>query len=91
MAEGKVCTKCNEYKMLYEYHKAKGRFLGVKSACKQCNKPKQQEHYQNNKEKYKQSYQKFIERNPNYQSNYRNKLIVKIYPIENETTKNQSL
>ena len=70
MTEGKFCTKCNEYKLLSEYDKANGRKMGVKSSCKQCNKPKQRLHYQNNKEKYKQSYQEFILRNPSYQHNY---------------------
>ena len=77
MSKGKICTKCNEYKCLYEYDKNKTKPMGVKSACKQCNKPKQRLHYQNNKEKYKQCYQEFIERNPDYQSNYyfRNKIL----------------
>ena len=70
MNEGKVCTKCKEYKLLNEYHKAKDKPMGVKCACKQCNKINQQLHYQNNKEKYKQSYQGFILRNPDYQRNY---------------------
>ena len=29
-------------------------------------------HYQNNKEKYKQCYQEFMKRNPDYQINYYN-------------------
>ena len=68
----KKCTKCNEYKLLIEYDKAKGRKMGVKSACKQCNKV----YYQNNKEKYKQYYQEFINKNPDYQHKYylKNKL-----------------
>ena len=70
MSEGKICTKCNEYKYLYEYDKNKTKPMGVKSACKQCNKPKQRLHYQNNKEKYKQCYQSFIERNPDYRNKY---------------------
>lgn len=70
MIEGKFCTKCNEYKLLSEYYKAKDKTMGVKCACKQCNKPKQRLHYQNNKEKYKQSYQEFILRNPNYLHEY---------------------
>ena len=76
MSEGKICTKCQQYKYLHEYDKNKTKPMGVKSACKQCNKPKQRLHYQNNKEKYKQCYQDFIERNPDYQSNYyfRNKI-----------------
>lgn len=70
MTERKICTKCNEYKYLYEYDKNKTKPMGVKSACKKCNKPIKQLHYQNNKEKYKQAYQDFIERNPEYQKNY---------------------
>ena len=70
MTDGKVCTKCKEYKLLSEYHKAKDKTMGVKCACKQCNKPIKQNHYKNNKEKYKTSYQEFIVRNPNYQKNY---------------------
>lgn len=73
MIEGKVCTKCNEYKLLSEYYKAKDKAMGVKCACKQCNKPKQRLHYQNNKEKYKQSYQEFILRNPTYWTFYQRK------------------
>lgn len=70
MTEGKICTKCNEYKLLSEYHKAKDRAMGVKSACKQCLKPMKQKHYQNKKEKYRKVYLQFILRNPNYQHEY---------------------
>ena len=68
--EGKVCTKCNEYKLLCEYYKAKDKAMGVKCACKQCLKPLKQNHYRNNKEKYKKCYQEFMERNPNYYKIY---------------------
>jgi hypothetical protein len=70
MTEGKICTKCKEYKFLYEYDKNQTKPMGVKSACKKCNKPLKQNHYQNKKEKYKKSYQEFIERNPDYQKQY---------------------
>lgn len=70
MDDRKICSKCNEYKLLSEYYKAKDKPMGVKSACKQCLKPLKQKHYQNNKEKYKQSYQEFILRNPNYRHEY---------------------
>lgn len=40
--------------------------MGVKSACKQCLKPMNQKHYQNNKEKYKLAYREFMFRNPDY-------------------------
>jgi hypothetical protein len=72
MTEGKICTKCNEYKCLYEFDKQplnKSKD-GFRASCKQCNKPKQRLHYQNNKEKYKLAFQSFIERNPNYQRMY---------------------
>ena len=66
MIEGKLCTKCNEYKLLREYYKANNRAIGVKSACKDCERPLKQNHYQNNKEKYKEAYQEFLIRNPEY-------------------------
>lgn len=71
MIEGKVCSKCNEYKLLSEYYKDNNKSKGVKSACKQCIKPVQQNHYQKNKEKYKRSFQEFILRNPDYFINYK--------------------
>ena len=72
MSEGKICTKCNEYKYFYEYDKQpinKSRD-GHRASCKQCNKINQRNHYQNNKEKYKQCYQSFIEKNPDYRNEY---------------------
>ena len=44
--------------------------MGVKSACKQCNKPKQRLHYQNNQEKYKDAFQNFMKRNSDYLKKY---------------------
>ena len=70
MSERKICTKCNEYKSLSEYHKAKDKPMGVRCACKDCERPVKQKHYRKNKEKYKQSYQEFILRNPNYRHEY---------------------
>ena len=70
MEERKHCSKCYEYKLLGEFHKANDRPMGVKSACKQCNKSKKKLHYQNNKEKYKKSYDEFIFRNPGYNRDY---------------------
>ena len=72
MSEGKICTKCNEFKYFNEYDKNNTRPIGVKSSCKQCNKTKKLLHYQKNKEKYKQCYQEFMKRNPDYQTNYYN-------------------
>ena len=70
MSEGKVCTKCKEYKLLSEYYKAKHKPMGVKSACKECLKPSKRIYYQNNKEKYKEYQQEFLIRNPNYRHEY---------------------
>ena len=61
--EGKICTKCNEYKLLSEYHKDCKNPFGVNSQCIKCRKPLKQIHYQNNKEKYKRAYQKFKNKN----------------------------
>jgi hypothetical protein len=66
MNEGKFCTKCNEYKLYNEYYKAKKNPTGIKSSCKQCLKPIKQNHYKNNKEKYKKAFQEFMIRNPTY-------------------------
>ena len=66
MTEGKVCTTCREFKFFTDYHKNKTRAFGYNSQCNQCRKPVKQLHYQNNKEKYKQSYQEFMKRNPDY-------------------------
>ena len=64
--ECKICTKCNELKLLSEYHKNKRRPLGVNSQCIDCRKYLKQIHYQNNKEKYREAFIEFMERNPNY-------------------------
>ena len=89
MTEGKFCTKCNEYKLLSEYDKSNSRKMGVRSSCKQCNKPIKQNHYQNNKEKYKRSFQEFILRNPDY---YRDYYIANSKrSIKNDHYKNQNI
>ena len=56
----KICTKCNKLKLLNEYHKHVRKPLGVNSQCIECRKPLKQIHYQNNKEKYKYAYQKYL-------------------------------
>jgi hypothetical protein len=66
MTEGKICTTCKEYKLLSDYYKAKYKPMGVECQCKQCRKIVKQKHYQKNKEKYKQAFQEFMTRNPNY-------------------------
>ena len=70
MIEGKVCTTCKEYKLLSDYYKSKEKPMGVECQCKQCRKIVKQKYYQKNKDKYKQSYQEFILRNPTYRHEY---------------------
>ena len=76
MIEGKVCRKCNEYKTFNNYYKETKAPDGLRASCKQCLYFVKRDHRERNKEKYKRCYQEFIERNPNYQSNYyfRNKV-----------------
>ena len=78
MIEGKVCTKCNEYKLINNFHKNHSKPLSVNSQCIECRKPIKQRHYRNNKEKYQQAYQAFMERNPTYWSTYERPLIKKL-------------
>ena len=70
MTEGKICTTCNEFKLFCEYYKETKAPDGLKAKCKQCLYFVKKNHYQNNKEKYKQCYQDFIIKNPDYQRNY---------------------
>ena len=79
MNEGKFCTKCNEYKLFNNYYKDKKNPTGFACACKQCLKPIKQNHYKNNKEKYKKAIQEFIGRNPTYMEHIKEN-IIKIYP-----------
>ena len=70
MIEGKVCRKCNEYYTFDNYYKESKAPDGLKAKCKKCLYFVKKNHRERNKEKYKQSYQEFLERNPGYQSNY---------------------
>ena len=76
---------CKVDKALNEYYKATGRYLNVKSACKECIKPSKHLHYIKNQEKYKQRYQEFLERNPNYVKDYKRK------KVTNKTTLTQNV
>ena len=69
MSEGKICTKCNQYKLFCEYYKETKAPDGLKAKCKQCLYFVKKNHYQNNKEKYKEAFQNFMIRNPDYFKN----------------------
>jgi hypothetical protein len=70
MTEGKICTKCKEYKSFNNYYKESKAPDGLKAKYKQCLYFVKKIHREKNKEKYKTSYQEFIFRNPNYQKIY---------------------
>lgn len=39
---------------------------GHRGECKDCDRERKRIHYQNNKEKYREAYLEFMERNPEY-------------------------
>ena len=70
--DGKKCSKCYNFKSLIEFDRQpinKSRD-GYRSSCKECNNENKKRHYQDNKVKYKQAYQYFMDRNPTYQKEY---------------------
>ncbi len=66
MTEGKVCKYCYQFQSYNLFRKVKKCSDGYRNKCKDCERPMKQLHYQNNKEKYKQDYNEFMERNPLY-------------------------
>ena len=67
--ETKICSKCNQTKVLSEFTKNKAKREGYNNYCKQCNKEYQKTHYENNKTYYldkknirKESIKNFINR-----------------------------
>jgi hypothetical protein len=70
----KICSKCFTLKPYTEYYKESKTKNGYRSSCKICQKLIKHLHYINNKEKYKEAYDNFLERNPDYFLNYRNRV-----------------
>ena len=48
--QGKICTKCGEWKPLEEYHKNKNCKDGRLSTCRECKKEQNKQWNKNNKE-----------------------------------------
>lgn len=67
----KICGSCMVEKPLTDYHKCKGRFLGVKSACKDCRKKKYELNAEYKKQKARDNYIKNAEKIKRYQKNYK--------------------
>ena len=75
--EGKVCSKCGEWKLLEEYYKRKGGKDGRRSECKECLKEhrkanrerikeQRKQYYQNNKEYIKERNKQYYQNNKEY-------------------------
>ena len=74
MEPQKRCNQCKQDKDMDEFstYRSKG-IERIQTYCKPCKKLVGRKYYQNNKEKYKQNFQRFIEKNPSYQMEYQNK------------------
>ena len=65
--EGKICTGCHCLK--FDYYKESKAPDGLKAKCKKCQYFTKKNHRERNREKYKQAFIEFMERNPNYYKN----------------------
>lgn len=52
--KGKVCTKCEQWKPLSDFHKEKRCPDGFRPDCKSCRQAYNKQHYANNKEHFKE-------------------------------------
>lgn len=77
--DGKVCTRCGEWKLISEFHKNKNKAFGHAYHCRDCDKKRKAEYrarnperirelaraeYENNREKRRASHRKWAEANP---------------------------
>lgn len=61
MEDGKVCTKCGEWKLFAEFHRAKRMPDGRRASCKQCKRESARQYYQLHKEERTQYSQQYRE------------------------------
>jgi hypothetical protein len=73
--ESKVCTSCDESKMMSEYRKDKTSYDGLTQKCKPCFSIYQKEWYEKNKEKQKTNAKEYRKKNPlsHFQSHIKRK------------------
>jgi len=73
--ETKVCSKCKLEKLLSEYYKREGRFMGVNSYCKLCQLQLKQKKRKENPEKYKEETKKYYIKTKDIQAEKKKKWI----------------
>ena len=64
--QGKVCTKCGEWKLLEEFNKCKRNKDGRKTICRECQKEYSKQWRENNKEHVKECNKQWRKDNPEY-------------------------
>lgn len=73
MAEGKVCTNCDNYKPLSKFYNDKRASDGKTSQCKECRKRNVKKWQKKNPEKVKKYKKKWRQNNLKYHKNYNEK------------------
>ena len=83
MAELKTCIRCEETKEVSLFNKKTDSSDGYGSFCSQCQREKNKEYYQVNKERMKQQAAEYREENKEYYKEYFSKFAKKNRPKKN--------
>ena len=90
--ESKKCPICEKTLPFSEFPKMKYKdTFRYHTYCKICKRVKGREHYQNNKLKYKQNYNNFKEKNPDYMPKYLKEYMPKYYQNNENLQRNYQL
>lgn len=75
---GRVCTRCNEYKLFTEFNKARNGTYGYESLCRRCKKQKYFENrdvrLERNRRYYQQTRVKWLEYHREYRETHREEI-----------------
>jgi hypothetical protein len=69
--EGKVCTKCKQWKLLEEFNKCKQHKDGRRYDCRECQKKCKKQYRENNAERIKEYNKQYEEKNAEYIKQYK--------------------
>lgn len=72
--ESKKCSRCLEIKSVDNFYISRINKSGYRWACRDCERIYKFFYYNRHPDRFKKAYKEFIERNPNYQKEYRKKL-----------------